>query len=137
MKTADILAQIERPGTQKQEEVKPVPPEAAPVHPLIDGQIYFQDPRPDLEEDSMLWLQVFAAADQVSKKLQENLWNMRNWGTRIKEIQGRFVLRPDISPETSLTFPDKETYERWRNKLLAPYKEALGEIMKNLWKWKE
>ena len=138
MKTADVLAQIERPLVQKSEKKAAEVPETDPIHPLINtAQYYIQDPRPDLEEDSMLWLQLFAAAREVDKHLQKNLWEMRNWGTRIREVNGRFVLRPDIGPDTSLTWPDKETYERWRDKLLAPYKVQLGELMKNISKWKE
>lgn len=143
-KTAAILNSISRPdwGFLEQEEVevvKVVVDDISTLHPshhlAATGELYYQDPRPDLEEDSMLWLQAFVEAGKVNSKLVKNLWEMRNWGTRIIQGKNGFVLRPDIDPEGIQAWPDKQTYEKWRNRLLLPYKAQIIELLKNLFEW--
>lgn len=137
IKTADILSNIERPKIDPKQEDIIAPEKPVPVHPLIaSGDIYYQDPRPDLEEDSNLWLQMFIDADKVSKQLVKNLWDMRVWGTRIVKGKGGYILRPEIDPDGVKAWPDKQTYEKWRDKLLIPYKAQIGEILKNLHEWR-
>jgi hypothetical protein len=133
-KTAEILRGLKRPEISEKEGNN------AEIltynHPLvISGEVYFQDPRPDLENDSLLWLQMFIDASKYSKKLLKNLWDMRVWGTRIIKGRAGFVLRPDVDPEGVKAWPDKQTYEKWRNKLLMPYRAQIAVILKNLQEW--
>lgn len=97
----------------------------------------YTDPRPDLEEDSNLWLQLFIEADKSNEQLRKNLWEMRNWGTRIVRGKTQFVLKPDIDEDGIRAWPDMETYEKWRDRLLLPHKKQVGEILKKLFAWED
>ena len=138
-KISTLLDKIERPKLELINEEVIIVKESAPLHPLyvlaMSGELYFQDPRPDLEDDSMLWLQMLAEAYKFSKQLQENLWGMRNWGTRLIKGRKGFVLRADVDEDGMQAWPDLATYEKWRDRLLVPYKPQIAEILKRLFEW--
>ncbi len=144
-KTAAILSEIERPKTFElvPEEVVisnaelPLENESveelSSLNPLVEtGELYFIDPRPDLEDDTGLWTKMLAEAEKTSKRLQKHLWDMRVWGTRLVRGKRGIILRPDVDPRGATAWNRLELYEKWRDKLLLPYKVQIAEILKLL-----
>jgi hypothetical protein len=115
-------------------EVIQIDPDLIP-DTVKNPQKVYEDPRPDLEEDSNLWLQLFIEAEKTSAQLKENLYKMRNWGTRIVRGKTQFILRPDIDEDGIRAWPDQETYEKWRDRLLVPHKKQIAEMLKRLFIW--
>lgn len=132
-KMAALLSNIER---QKPE---PIPDEIFIIDqkyiPIVDSGIYYEDPRPDLEEDSNLWCQAFAAADNYGEQLKKSLWDMRKGGTRIIRGKKSFILRPEIDPQGVRGWPDQATYEKWRDRLLKPHQNQIVQILQGLFLW--
>lgn len=126
---AGLFSKMVRPEPKKNEKNEKLEPK---THSLLSTGTEYIDPRPDLESDSELWVQLIAAADQVNPRLAKNLQDMRNWGTRVKETPKGFVLRADTG---ELLWPDQGTYEIWRDRLLKPYTKQIGELLKSLFLW--
>lgn len=101
------------------------------------------DPRsnfPDhlrLSEDSALWSKLLTLAHQRSPQLARNLEGFRTEGTKIVKLKNEsFGLRPVIRPAGSNN-PDEgwesaEDYKRYAKKFLAPWHDALVEMLEEL-----
>jgi len=100
------------------------------------GKVYV-DPRPDMPEDSFLWLQFFAEIDKTNPQLYEYLKYMRTAGTRIVQGKSQYVLRPDIDPEGAKSWASEKMYEEYRDKWLMPHKDLIKEKLKNLFQWSQ
>lgn len=90
------------------------------------------DPRPELSDDSELWVMLLTLAQQHTGDLQfwGTLQGFRCLGTRIRQITGgSLALRPHIGPDG---FDDSTEYEKLRDRWLKPYKGQLIDLMKML-----
>lgn len=81
-----------------------------------------KDPRPELREDSELWLDMLVQAEKYSGQLVGNLYEMRHQGTRIRHGQHGYVMYPDAGQ-------DVDQYRESRDRLLGPYREQLRDIL--------
>lgn len=136
-KAKDILSKIQRPSLEMENEVVEIPIEQVPIHPMLVTGREYKDPRPDLEEDSNLWCQAFIQAEKFSLQLAKNLWELRNWGTRIKRGQKGFVIRPDIDEEGIRAWPNEEMYRKHSARLLGPFRGQVKEILRGLFEWED
>jgi len=117
-------------------EVVKIPMEDVPLHPLLRGGKEYADPRPDLEEDSNLWLQFIIQAEKFSMKFAQNVYDMRGYGTRIRKGEIGYILYPEIDNTGTISAWDSmATYQKYRDKLLGPYRKWVKEILKDLFEW--
>ncbi|WP_371366268.1 hypothetical protein SRRS_07030 [Sporomusa rhizae] len=99
-------------------------------HPL--GKV-FQDPRPDFQEDSDLWVILLIEADKVDVKLWDALLGFRCVGTRLFPTEGGgYVIRPHIDPTGDCGWKSIEEYKAEAARWLAPFGEQVKELLKNL-----
>lgn len=118
-------------------EVVMIPMEDIPLHPLLQGGKEYKDPRPDLEGDSDLWLQVIIEAEKVSIEFAKAVYDMRSYGTRLKKGKTGYIIYPEIDTTCTVSiWNSMETYRKYRDKLLGPYRKQLKEIFENLFEWK-
>jgi hypothetical protein len=90
------------------------------------------DPRPDLAEDSQLWVLLLTLAQLHTGNLEfwGTLQGFRCMGTRIKTLPGgNLALRPLIGPDG---FESSIEYEKLRDRWLKPYRGVLVDLMKLL-----
>lgn len=122
--------------TNKEIEVVKIPMEDVPLHPLLRGKKY-EDPRPDLEDDSDLWLQVIIQAEKRSLEFAQNIYDLRGYGTRIQRGKTEFFISPIIDDTgTKSAWTSKEIYLKYRDKLLGPYRQWIREILEGLFEWR-
>lgn len=94
-----------------------------------DGTVY-EDPRPDMPEDSFLWLQLFAMAGEISPELCQNLIYVRSPGSRIvKNKYGSYVIRPYIDQEGGKGWLSEAQYREYAGKWLGLYQEELKKLL--------
>lgn len=90
----------------------------------------YDDPRPDLTEDSLLWQQLLAAAKNIDLQLYGNLHGLRCWGLRITRaasgpMRGKLVLWPGAECDAS-------EYPELRNKYMVPYGKEIAFLIGGL-----
>lgn len=119
-------------GKKKAETDKPTPQPFAP--PPI-----YEDPRPDLAEDSHLWNELLRIAYQFHPMEPEKsaefcgvLNGMRCGGTRIRPGKSGWVLRPDIDPTGRVAWSSQAEYDEMKEKYLARWMEWLRFALKKL-----
>ncbi len=88
------------------------------------------DPRPDLVEDSALWVRFLELAGEKDKQLAGTLHGFRCQGTRIVLGRSGYVLRPELDPEKG--WNSQQEYERMREKWLKPHIEKIAQLLKKL-----
>lgn len=100
--------------------------------PVLFGPPLLGDPRPDLKEDSRLWNLLLDIAYKNDKELAGTLHGFRCMGTRIKEVDDRYVLRPDIDPLGRRAWESKSEYKEARDKWLRPHAQKIAELLQVL-----
>ena len=94
---------------------------------------YTVDPRPDLNDDSAIWTELLKLAmSRHGEELAGILHGFRCGGTRIKRGRNGYVLRPDVDPTGTVAWPSVEEYEAMRDKYLAPWREQVTELLKEV-----
>ena len=88
------------------------------------------DPRPDLAEDSALWVRFLELAGEKDKQLAWTLHGFRCQGTRIVLGRSGYVLRPELDPIKG--WNSQQEYERMRDKWLKPHIEKIAQLLKKL-----
>jgi hypothetical protein len=97
-----------------------------------DGKVY-EDPRPDMPEDSFLWLQLFVMASEIRPELCQNLIYMRSPGSRIvKNKYSGYVIRPAIDGKGSHGWLSEAQYKEYAEKWLGLHREELKELLARL-----
>jgi hypothetical protein len=101
------------------------------------GKVY-SDPRPDLAEDSELWLWLLVEADTISGKLFEVLHGFRCGGARIRQGKTGYIIRPELDQtgKTSI-WKTQRDYEKERDRWLRPFIKEISVLLKNLRPWSE
>lgn len=107
------------------------------VETPVQGSNGVVDPRPDLSEDSSLWVLFLTLAARESQQLFEALHGFRCCGTRLIQatsgpLAGMYVLRPDIDPTGADAWMSQEEYETWKAKYLKPLEPQLLKVLKQL-----
>lgn len=93
----------------------------------------FQDPRPDFQEDSELWLIILVEADKVDVRLWDALLGFRCVGTRLfPTADSSYVIRPHIDPSGDCGWRSVEEYKAEAVKWLGPFGEQVKLLLKNL-----
>ena len=105
------------------------------VETPVQGSNGVVDPRPDLSEDSSLWVSFLTLAARESQQLFEALHGFRCCGTRLVQaasgpLAGMYVLRPDIDPTGADAWMSQEEYETWKAKYLKPLESQLLKVLK-------
>lgn len=94
---------------------------------------YTVDPRADLAEDSATWTKLLQLAmNKHGEELAGILHGFRCGGTRLKRGRNGYVLRPDVDPTGTVAWPSVEEYEEMRDKYLAPWRDEVSKILKEL-----
>ena len=99
--------------------------------PLFDPPL-MGDPRLDMKEDSRLWDVLLDMACREDKELAGTLHGFRCMGTRIKEVDDRYVLRPDIDPLGRRAWESKSEYKEARDKWLRPHAQKITVLLQEL-----
>lgn len=100
---------------------------------LTAGGKTYEDPRPDMPEDSFIWLQLFAAADEISPRFCQNLIYIRSPGSRmVKGKSGNYVIRSEIDNQGVHGWLNESQYKEYAKKWLEPYREELKALLTRL-----
>jgi hypothetical protein len=110
---------------------------------IVKEKVVIPDPRsnfpPHLRfpEDSHLWSKLLTLAHRRSPQLARNLEGFRTEGTKIVKLKNEsFGLRPVIRPAGSINpeegWRDEADYKRYAKKFLAPWHDALVEMLEEL-----
>lgn len=110
---------------------------------IVKEKVVIPDPRADwpahlrFPEDSHLWSKLLTLAHRRSPQLARNLEGFRTEGTRIVKLKnGNFGLRPVIRPAGSINpeegWRDEADYKEYAKKFLAPWHDALVEMLEEL-----
>jgi hypothetical protein len=100
------------------------------------AQRQYSDPRPDLQEDSWFWLQMFAGAEDPM--FEGILHGFRCMGARI--LMGRaggYIIRPTIDPKGEKGWKSQEEYNKDRDQWLEPNGNEIKRLLKTLQPWKK
>jgi hypothetical protein len=104
------------------------------------GKVY-ADPRPDIDEDKLLWVTLFLEADRVNYKLSDALFGLRCVGARLEKTDTGYVLRPVIDPTGNCGFKDwaeyREQADKWLKPFLGPLKGLLRDLEAKTKEWWE
>lgn|GEM_PF-3436479 len=99
----------------------------------------YEDPRPDLAEDSHLWNELLRIAHtfhpldaEKSAEFCAVLNGMRCGGTRIRAGKSGWVLRPDINPTGRVAWSSQAEYDEMKEKYLARWLDWLRIALKRL-----
>lgn len=137
------LFATEKPAPQAQPIVADKPPAPDPEDEIIrelvgkTGKVY-RDPRPDLSEDSELWLWLLVEADTISGKLFEVLHGFRCGGARIRKGSKGYIIRPELDPTGKISiWRTQRDYEKERDRWLRPFIKEISVLLKNLRPWSE
>ena len=106
---------------------------------ILNGENVTQnitDPRPDLTEDSALWVTFLTLARAESRQLYGNLHGFRCAGTRLVkatsgQLAGMYVMRPDVDPSGG-GWDSVEMYEEFKIKYLKPMEPQLLKALADL-----
>ena len=88
------------------------------------------DPRPDLAEDSALWVRFLELAEKQDPMLAGTLHGFRCLGTRLRQGRSGYVLRPEIDPIRG--WLSQAEYEKERDKWLMPHISTIKDLLKQL-----
>jgi hypothetical protein len=110
---------------------------------IVKEKVVISDPRADwpahlrFPEDSHLWSKLLTLAHRRSPQLCRNLEGFRAEGTRIVKLKNEsFGLRPVIRPAGSINpeegWRDEADYKEYAKKFLAPWHDALVEMLEEL-----
>lgn len=88
------------------------------------------DPRPDLAEDSALWVRFLELAGEKDKQLAWTLHGFRCQGTRIVQGKKGYLLRPELDPTKG--WKNRQEYEKERDRWLMPHIDVIAELLKKL-----
>lgn len=88
----------------------------------------FDDPRPDLEQDTNLWIKLLRGAAyledrEIAFRLSKRLWTMRCIGTQLKPTREGMKFIPIIEPEG--LWPSQEWFDEFKLRDLKPYKNEI------------
>lgn len=107
------------------------------VETPVQGSNGVVDPRPDLSEDSSLWVSFLTLAARESRQLYANLHGFRCAGTRLVkatsgQLAGMYVLRPDIDPTGDRAWESLDLYKEFKQKYLKPMETQLLKVLGEL-----
>lgn len=103
-----------------------------PVYRNGLGKMYL-DPRPDIDDDSELWVTLLVEADKMDTKLWDAFLGFRCIGARLlPTVDGGYVLRPHIDPSGNGGFRSQEEYKEEARRWLHPHKEQIKILLSNL-----
>lgn len=109
-----------------------------PPKPYQPPPIY-EDPRPDLAEDSHLWNELLRIAYHYYEVWPERneafcsaLNVMRGGGTRIRPGKNGWVLRPDFDETGRRAWQNQAEYDEMKEKYLRPWMECLRRALREL-----
>jgi len=86
-----------------------------------------------LNDDSAIWTELLKLAmNKHGEELAGILHGFRCGGTRLKRGRNGYVLRPDVDPTGAVAWPSMEEYEAMRDKYLAPWREEVTTLLKEL-----
>lgn len=99
------------------------------------GKVY-QDPRPDIDDDSELWVTLPVEADKLEPKLWGALLGFRCIGARLLPVEGTeaYALRPYIDPSGDCGFRSQEEYRDEAERWLRPHEAQLKFLLANVQK---
>jgi hypothetical protein len=94
---------------------------------------YIPDPRPDLIEDSSLWIHFLSMAE-TNEDLFDTLRGFRCCGTRLilansGPLVGAYVLRPEIDPTGDRAWMSADEYETAKKEYLEPMEAELLKLL--------
>ena len=99
----------------------------------INGEFVpeFADPRPDLKEDSALWVKFLTAAwNPDNSDLYFTLHGFRCNSLRLVRGSQGYVLRPEFDERSG--FSDEQDYREARDKYLVPHSGEIGRLLRGL-----
>lgn len=107
------------------------------VETPVQGSNGVVDPRPDLSEDSSLWVSFLTLAARESRQLYANLHGFRCAGARLVkatsgQLAGMYVLRPDIDPTGDRAWESLDLYKEFKQKYLKPMETQLLKVLGEL-----
>lgn len=86
-----------------------------------------------MQDDHEYWTKLLnLAMDKHGEELAGILHGFRCGGTRIKRGRNGYVLRPDVDPTGTVAWPSVEEYEEMRDKYLAPWRDKVTELLKEV-----
>ena len=95
------------------------------------GRPEFQDPRPDLPEDTVLWTKLLELAwDSEAPDLFFTLHGFRCNSLRLIKGARGYVLRPEFDEHSG--WEDKADYEAARDKMLTPHRDEVARLLRGL-----
>lgn len=92
----------------------------------------FQDPRPDIDSDSLLWVIFLVEADKVNSKLSDELFGFRCVGVRLEKTATGYAMRPHIDESGNCGFKDWAEYRDQTQKYLRPFTDQIKWLLANL-----
>ena len=104
-----------------------------PVYRNGLGKMYM-DPRPDIDDDSELWVTILVMADKIEPKLWEALLGFRCIGARLLPVESSdaYALRPHMDPSGDCGFRNQEEYRDEANRWLRPYTTQMKFLLANV-----
>ncbi len=90
------------------------------------------DPRPDLGEDSALWVRLMSLAYVADPELAGSLHGMRCCGTRLQRTPCGIVMQPDIDPSGRDGWPSIDAYRKARERWLIPHADTVRALLRRL-----
>lgn len=91
------------------------------------------DPRPDLKEDSSLWLTLLGRVDHSGDdSLLGTLLAVRCEGATLEEKGKNYVIRPVIDPTGYKGWRSQKDYAAFRDKWMEPYRKKIADLLKTL-----
>jgi hypothetical protein len=105
------------------------------MEPMAKLFYLLQDPRPDLDRDSKLWIQLFRSIPRLPDRqaaivLSPRLWYLRAWGTEIRRDLTRREFVPVIDPVNG--WESTEEYQRIKLTYLKPYAAQIHQLLYSL-----
>jgi len=119
---------------QPEVEVQTFPEAGKIPNWIIACDKVYTDDRLDMPDDAIFWLQLYVSADALNPDLYKNLRIMRNHGTQIVAGKNGYVIRPVIREGA---WRSQGEYNRHRDKLIAPHRDTITRMLKNLFKWED
>ena len=101
-----------------------------PIHPMLRDAKEYHDPRPDLVEDSSLWLRLIVAADRYDPELCKKVWDFRGYGTLLVKGESGYYMRPLLTSES--VWNTLGEFYHHLEKFFGQYREELRELLRSL-----